>query len=34
VQEYEIPAGIDIADFASLLVHCEAYSVLWGGAAI
>lgn len=31
-QEYEIPAGIDLADYASVLVHCEAYAVLWGGA--
>ncbi|MEM9879057.1 MAG: DM13 domain-containing protein [Pseudomonadota bacterium] len=34
VQEYEIPAGIDVADYESVLVHCEAYSVLWGGADI
>lgn len=31
VQEYEVPAGIDLADYGSVLVHCEAYSVLWGG---
>lgn len=30
-QEYEIPAGVNLADFNSVLVHCEAYSVLWGG---
>ena len=30
-QEYEVPAGINLADYGSLLVHCEAYSVLWGG---
>lgn len=30
-QEYEIPAGVNLADFGSVLVHCEAYSVLWGG---
>ncbi|MEM9422903.1 MAG: DM13 domain-containing protein [Pseudomonadota bacterium] len=30
-QEYEIPAGINLDDFSSVLVHCEAYSVLWGG---
>ena len=30
-QEYEVPAGINLADFGSVLVHCEAYSVLWGG---
>ena len=31
VQEYEIPAGVNLSDFNSVLVHCEAYSVLWGG---
>ena len=30
-QEYVVPAGVDLADFESVLVHCEAYSVLWGG---
>lgn len=30
-QEYEVPAGVNLADFNSVLVHCEAYSVLWGG---
>ena len=30
-QEYKIPAGLDLSDFKSVLVHCEAYSVLWGG---
>lgn len=33
-QEYEIPAGVDLASFESILVHCEAYSVLWGGSDI
>ncbi|MEL8056087.1 MAG: DM13 domain-containing protein [Pseudomonadota bacterium] len=32
VQEYEVPAGVDLANFGSVLVHCEAYSVLWGGS--
>ena len=31
-QEYEIPAGTDLTQFSSVLVHCEAYAVLWGGA--
>ena len=31
VQEYEVPAGVNLADYNSVLVHCEAYSVLWGG---
>ena len=30
-QEYEIPVGINLDDYSSVLVHCEAYSVLWGG---
>ncbi len=33
-QEYVLPEGIDIADFNSVLVHCEAFSKLWGGADI
>ncbi len=31
-QEYELPDGVDLSDYRSLLVHCEAYSVLWGGS--
>lgn len=31
-QEYVLPAGVDANDFKSLLIHCESYSVLWGGA--
>jgi hypothetical protein len=31
-QEYEIPAGTDLSKFNSVLVHCEEYSVLWGGS--
>ncbi len=31
-QEYELPAGVNIADYGSVLVHCEAFSKLWGGA--
>jgi len=30
-QEYLVPAGVNLSDFESVLVHCEAYSVLWGG---
>ncbi len=30
-QEYEIPADLDLSAFASVLVHCEAFSKLWGG---
>ena len=33
-QEYAIPAGTDLAQFSTVLVHCEAYSILWGGGAL
>lgn len=33
-QEYEIPAGVDLSSFSTVLIHCEAYSVLWGGGSI
>lgn len=33
-QDYVLPADINIEDFSTILIHCEAYSVLWGGAAI
>lgn len=31
-QDYIIPANIDLSQFNSILIHCEAYSKLWGGA--
>lgn len=31
-QDYIIPADIDLSQFGSILIHCEAYSKLWGGA--
>ena len=33
-QEYEIPAGTDLSTYSTVLVHCEAYSILWGGGAL
>lgn len=30
-QEYVVPAGVNLSDYESVLVHCEAYSILWGG---
>lgn len=33
-QDYIIPAGVNLADFQSVLIHCEAYAVLWGGSAL
>lgn len=31
---FELPEGRDLNDFASLLVHCEQYTKLWGAAAL
>ena len=31
-QEYLVPEGVDLNDFGSVLVHCEAYAVLCGGS--
>lgn len=33
-QEYILPEGVDLNDYESLLIHCEQFSVLWGGTAI
>jgi len=33
-QDYIIPANVDLSQFRSILIHCEAYSKLWGGANI
>ena len=33
-QEYVLPDGVDLNDFQAILIHCEAYSVLWGGTNI
>ena len=31
-QSYEIPAGVDLATYKSILIHCEAFSKLWSAA--
>ena len=31
---FVVPEGVNLDDFQSLIVHCEAYSKLWGGAAL
>ena len=31
-QAYRIPDGVDINEFKSVLIHCEAYSKLWSVA--
>ena len=33
-QQYEIPADIELREFRSLLIHCERFSHLWGGAEL
>lgn len=30
-QSYIIPEDIDLTKFKSVVIHCEAFSVLWGG---
>jgi len=31
-QVYEIPASVDLADYRSILIHCERFSKLWSAA--
>ena len=33
-QRYRIPDTIDLSQYPTLLLHCEQYSKLWGGATI
>jgi hypothetical protein len=33
-QDYIIPEGTDLSRFNSILIHCEAFSKLWGGTNI
>lgn len=30
-QSYILPENTDLTEFKSVLIHCEAFSVLWGG---
>ncbi|MEM7394194.1 MAG: DM13 domain-containing protein [Verrucomicrobiota bacterium] len=30
-QRYEVPAGLELKDFKSMVIHCEKYTVVWGG---
>ncbi len=30
-QSYTIPDTVDLTQYESVIIHCEAYSVLWGG---
>ena len=31
---YAIPASINLADYQTIMVHCESYSKFWGGSAL
>ena len=33
-QSYAIPPGIEPGSFKSIVIHCEKYSTLWGGASL
>jgi len=33
-QTYVLPSSADLAEIQSLVIHCERYSKLWGGAAL
>ncbi|MEM8954957.1 MAG: DM13 domain-containing protein [Verrucomicrobiota bacterium] len=33
-QKYEIPAGVDLSRYKTILIHCEKFSKLWSGAAL
>jgi len=33
-QECVIPANIDLSQYQALIIHCEAYSKLWGGSSL
>jgi hypothetical protein len=30
-QSYTLPENISLSDYKSVIIHCEAFSVLWGG---
>jgi len=31
-QEYKLPESVNLADYTSILIHCEQFSHFWGGA--
>jgi hypothetical protein len=33
-QEFAMPKGINLADYKTLLIHCEEYGVLWSVAKL
>ncbi len=30
-QNYSLPTTVNLSDYKSVIIHCEAFSVLWGG---
>lgn len=33
-QQYQLPQGLDLSQFKSIIIHCEQYAKLWGGSAL
>ena len=33
-QVYTLPAGVDLAKYKSVIIHCEKYSKLWGAGSL
>lgn len=33
-QSYKIPAGVNVSDYQSLVLHCEQYSKLWASTSL
>ncbi len=33
-QRYRLPDGVDLADYESLVLHCERFSKLWGVSSL
>lgn len=33
-QEYALPTGVDLADYETIVIHCEAYSKIWSIALL
>ena len=33
-QEYVLPAGVDPSQYKTLILHCQKFSKLWGGATL
>lgn len=33
-QRYRLPADVDLTEYSTVIVHCEAYSKLWGAGQL